>query len=109
MDNYLFDYEALGKFVDELMKVKPVPANSPEELNALREENIKKLDDRILDAIFGSLSDEQLQEINALLDQDDGTPDKYEAFFNDAGIDVEQIITKTLEEFKNEFLGGPNA
>ena len=109
MDNYLLDYETLGKFVDELMKAKPMPANNPEELNALREEYIKKLDDRIAVAVFGSLNEEQLKEISALFDQDDGSPDAYEKFFKDADIDIQQVITDTMEKFKNDFLGGENA
>ena len=109
MENYLLDYETLGKFVDELMKAKPMPANSPEELNTFREKNIKKLDDQIAVAVFGSLSEEQLQKINELFDRDDGSSDAYEKFFKDAGIDIQQAVTDAMEKFKDEFLGGENA
>lgn len=109
MDNYLLDYETLGGFVDELMKAKPMPAQTPEELNALREENIKKLDDKVAVAIFSSLNDEQLKEINVLLDQDDGSPEVYEKFFQDSGINLQRIIANAMQSFKDEFLGGQNA
>ncbi|MDO4746977.1 MAG: hypothetical protein Q4A70_01360 [Candidatus Saccharibacteria bacterium] len=106
MDNYLLDYEMLGGFVDELMKAKPMPAQSAEELNVLREQNIKKLDDKVTTAVFGSLSDEQLLQMNELLDRDDSTPVTFASFFANAGIDMENIIAKAIQEFKTEFLGG---
>lgn len=106
MDNYLLDYEMLGGFVDNLMKTKPMPAQNAEELNVLREKNIKLLDDKITDAIFGSLTDEQMSELSSLLDKEDNTPDTYAAFFEKAGIDMEATIMQALTEFKTEFLGG---
>lgn len=109
MDNYLLDYETLGKFVDEIMKTSPMPVNDTEELKALREENIKKLDDKISTAIFGSLNDEQLDQINNILDNDDGSQEVYENFFKEAGIDVQQVITKAVQDFSAEITGGQNA
>lgn len=109
MDNYLLDYETLGKFVDEIMKTSPMPASSTEELNALRETNIKKLDDKIATAIFSSLNDEQLEQINTILDNDDGNSEAYEAFFKEAGVDIEQVITKAVQDFSAEITGGQNA
>lgn len=106
MDNYLLDYETLGGFVDELMKAKPMPAQNAEELNVLREQNIKKLDDKVTTAVFGSLNDEQLRQMNELLDRDDSTPDTYASFFTNAGIDMENIIVNAIQEFRTEFLGG---
>ena len=58
MDNLLIDRETLGRFVDELIKKKPLAVGNPEELNALREESIKALDDRIAMAIFGGLNED---------------------------------------------------
>jgi hypothetical protein len=109
MDNYLLDYETLGGFVDSLMKAKPVPAQTPEELNTLRENNIKRLDDKITQAVFGSLNDSQLKELNVLLDQDDGTPEVYEKFFQDAGINIQRTIAGVMQSYKEEFLGGQYA
>lgn len=106
MDNYLLDYEMLGGFVDELMKAKPMPAQSAEELNVLREQNIKKLDDKVADALFGSLNDDQLRQMNELLDKDDGTPEIYANFFANAGINLEDKIANAMQDFKTEFLGG---
>ena len=109
MNDYLIDRETLGKFVDELIKNKALPVDSAEELNDLREANIKALDDKIGLAIFGSLTDEQYAEFEQLLDRDDGNPEVYQDFFNSIGLDVQDIITKAMQEFQNEFLGGQNA
>lgn len=108
MDNYLIDQETLGKFVDELFKKKPMPTSNAEELNYLRTREIAKLDDRISDAIFGSLNDAELDEINQMFDRDEESPDVFRNFFKNAGVDVEQTITKTMEAYANEYLGGQN-
>lgn len=108
MDNYLIDRETLGQFVDELMKKKPLPANTPEELNTLREESIKTLDDQIGTAIFGSLTKSQLAEFNQILDQGEESPEVFQNFFQTAGIDLEKIITDTMQNFAAGFLGGQN-
>ena len=110
MDNFLLDHDMLGKIVDELMSTKnPTPTETPEELNALREKHIKELDDKLAIAVFGSLSEEQAQEIEKLLDQEDAPEESFENFFKEANIDVEQIITDTIKKFKEDFLGGENA
>lgn len=106
MDNYLIDRETLGKFVDELIKKKALPVNTPEELNNLREESIKSLDDKIGLAIFGSLTDEQNTEFNQLLDRADAEESDFENFFNKIGLDVEQKVTDTMNSFGEEFLAG---
>ena len=108
MDNYLTDRETLGQFVDELMKKKSLPANTPEELSALREEAIKSLDDQIGRAIFGSLNRGQLAEFNQLLDRDEESPEAFQNFFQSAGVDLEKIIADTMQKFSAEFLGEQN-
>ena len=70
MENTLIDREMLGQFIDELIKKKPLQVNSTEELNKMREDSIKTLDDKIGMAIFGKLTNEQNAELNQLLDDD---------------------------------------
>ena len=109
MDNYLIDRETLGQFVDELMKQKPLPANTAEELTALREQTIKSLDDEIGVAIFGSLSKPQLEEFNQILDREEESPEVFQDFFHNANIDLPKIIGDTMQAFSIKFLGGENA
>ncbi len=112
MDSYLTDRETLGKFVDELL-AKKFPEKGASELEPLREENIKKLDDEIGDAIFGALTREQLEEYNAILDTGTEDPDVFRNFFKNAGLDLESIISEALNtyaaNFFNEEEGAENA
>lgn len=109
MDNLLIDRETLGRFVDELIKKKPLAVNSPEELNAFREKSIEALDDRIALAIFGGLSDQQNEELNQLLDRPGTTETEFQQFFERNGLNVEEAVTNTVRVFGREFLGGENA
>ena len=109
MDNYLVDRETLEQFVDELMKQKPLPANTAEEINTLREASIKSLDDEISLAIFGSLNKAQLEEFNQILDREEESPEAFRDFFQSIGINLEEIITDAMQKFSVEFLGGENA
>ena len=109
MDNLLIDRETLGRFVDELIKKKPLAVNNPEELNALREKSIKELDDKIALAIFGSLNEQQNEELNQLLDRPNTSETEFQQFFEKNGLNVEEAVTNTVRVFGREFLGGENA
>ena len=108
MENYLIGRETLGKFIDQLIAQKYVN-QFPDSLKELREENIKKLDNQVSEAIFSSLDDDQLDEISAMFDREENDPTAFQIFFKNAGIDLEQIITNTMTKFSQEFLGGENA
>lgn len=109
MDNYLIDRETLGEFVDELIKKKPLPVDNAEELNKLREDGIKELDNQIGVAVFSQLDSEQRKELHQLFDNDNGSSEPYEDFFNKTGIDFEKIVLDACQKFSEEFLGGQNA
>ena len=107
-NNYFIDRETLSQFVDELIKKKPLPVNTPEELNKLREKAIQELDEEIGTAIFATLSDEQLKSLNELIDKGDDTEEVYEKYFAEAGTDFEKVTTDTMQKFATKFLGGEN-
>lgn len=108
MDNYFVDYEVLAKFVDKLISEK-YPHQSVAELSNIREESIRKLDDKIGEDIFGTLTEPQNAELDKLLDDPSTTPGAYQEFFKKAGINLEQSIARTMQNFAQEFLGGQNA
>ena len=108
MDNYLIDRETLGEFIDELIKKKPLPVETAEELASFRETKMKELDSRISKAIFGNLSAEKLSEVNQLLSDKETSPEAFEKFFEEADVDLDQVIRDTMEAFAKEFLGGEN-
>ena len=108
-DNYLIDRETLGKFVDELIKQKPLAVDNTEELNKLREQAIESLDQHIATAIFGQFTEEQNEAYHQLLNRPDATEDDFQAFFAENGIDVDEAISNGAKTFGAEFLGGQNA
>lgn len=108
MDNYFTDYETLSKVVDQLISQK-FPGQPQEQLESLRESSIQELDDQIGTAVIGSLSKEQLDEFNNLLDRDEEDPAIFREFFEKYGIDINAIITETTQSFSDKFLGGENA
>lgn len=109
MEDYLIDRETLGQFIDELMKKRTLPVDNAEELTNYREEQMHALDNRISQAIVGSLNQEQAETLDNLLDQEQENSDVFRDFFESQGINVEQIIASTAESFGKEFLeGGAN-
>ena len=107
-NNYFTDREALAKFIDELIKKKALSVNNAEELNELREKSIQELDDEIGAAIFATLSDEQLDKLNELIDKGEDTEEVYDEFFTAAGTDFEKVTTDTMRKYAAKFLGGEN-
>ena len=99
------DRETLERFVDPLITQKCSEVKGSE-LSQIREENIKKLDDLICNTIFEDLTSEQLEEINQIIDEGRDDPDTICEFLDDNNINLEQKVTKALEQFKTEFLGG---
>lgn len=108
MENYFIERDTLEKLLNPLIAQK-YGDRSPEEIEKIRDENVGKLDNAILDALLGGLSDSQLDEINLMFDQEESNPDAFRNFFKNAGIDVEKTMTEAVQKFGTEFLGGENA
>ncbi len=106
MENYLVERETLGKFVDNLIAKKHQPIG---DLDSLRRQSIKQLDDQIGKAVFGSLTKNQLDELNIMLDQGETDARAFQDFFKNAGVNLEQVITTVMQRFSQNFLGGENA
>ena len=108
MEDYLIDRDTLEKFIDELLKEKPKTTNNVEEQNMVKEKMMQTLDDRINKAMLKSLNDEQLEELEQMLDRGDESPEAYSALYKNAGVDLESLISKEMESFGEEYLGGKN-
>lgn len=108
MENYFTDYETLGKIVDQLI-AKKFPDQPPEAESSLREKTIEELDDQIGVAVIGSLSREQFDEFNAMLDRADTDPATFQDFFSKSGVDPAAIMEQTIQTFSEQFLGGDHA
>ena len=109
MDNdYLIERETLAKLVDALLS-KKYPNGLPENSDAIREENIQKLDNKIIKDLSRSFTKSQIADFNKLIDENESDPQVFRKFFKDTNIDLEQQIEESMREFSAEFLGGENA
>lgn len=108
MNDYFIDYETLAKFIDKLIAEK-YPNQPMAELKTLRDDSIRRLDDKIGEEIFGTLTDEQNSNLDQLLDDPSATPEAYQEFFKKSGISIEQKAANVMQNFAQEFLGGKNA
>lgn len=106
MEDYLLDRETLGQFIDELIKKRPLPVESAEEISNYREEQMKALDNHITNALFGKMNEEQIAGLSQLLDQEKENPDVFKNFFNEQNINVEQIVADAANSFSASYLAG---
>lgn len=105
MESYLVDPAALGEFVDALIVTK-YPNEPVTNHSGLKEDATKALDHQILKTIIGKLTKEQGQELSKLLKDENSTESTFTDFFDKNGIDLEGTIKTTMENFRDEFLGG---
>ena len=84
MEDYLIDRETLEKFIDELIKKRPLPVNNPEEIGSFKEKQIKALDNSIIQALFGNLTESQSVELNNLLAVEQENPSVFQSFFQNS-------------------------
>ncbi|MBR2855587.1 hypothetical protein IKE99_01445 [Candidatus Saccharibacteria bacterium] len=109
MEDYLIDRETLEKFIDELIKKRPLPVNNPEEIGSFKEKQIKALDNSIIQALFGNLTESQSVELNNLLAVEQENPSVFQSFFQKYNINVEKTISDAMTKFGVEYLrGGQN-
>lgn len=108
MATYLVDPAVLGQIVDGI--ISEVYPNNSNITADFKEKAMLALDNQILRDILSSLTKEQGQELNSLLDKDDSDSEALEKFFEKHRIDLEKIIKGSMEEFKNRLReGGKNA
>ena len=107
MNKYLIDEAVLGEAAEALIREK-YPGDSLEKHADQKTALMEKLDHQISKAIIGSLTPEQGEELNKVLD-DTTNPNGFDDFFKEQDIDLQKIITDAVVEFKNDFLkGGEN-
>lgn len=108
MNSNLIERETLGQFADTLIAQKY--PNLPDKAKLeIREKVIDEIDERIGMAIFGSLTEDQLEEINAMLDRKSTSEKAYREFFARHNVNLRSKIDEALADFKEEYLGGENA
>lgn len=105
MESYLVDGKVLGDIIDALIKEKHL-SGSTENYQSIKKEAVKSLDDKITEAIFGKLTEEQGSELSSILDSGMEDTSKFEEFFQKHNIDLQATITDVMINFKNDFLKG---
>jgi hypothetical protein len=90
---------ALDRFVEQLIAEKKVPRTEQ-----LKADLLQKLNDAILTEILMNLPDYLLDKINAAYDENKGGSELIEGVIKESGVNTEQIIEKTLTNFRDEYL-----
>jgi hypothetical protein len=90
---------ALDRFVEQLIAEKKVPRTEQ-----LKADLLQKLNDAILTEILMNLPDYLLDKINATYDENKGGSELIEGIIKESGVNTEQIIEKTLTNFRDEYL-----
>ena len=111
MENNLVDREILAQYIDQLTSQKPLPATTAAEQTQQRERLMDALDQTIRLSFLNQLSPAQLDELNSLLDRADAGDepgDAFDRFFENSGIDLEQVVSNAATHFREAYLGGTN-
>ena len=93
----------LDEFAEKLMADKGISL-SPEEKSKLKDE----INGKINQAVLEHLSDEQLQKLSELVKDPSFDSAKMDEFIAGTGINIDEIVEKASNDFRNEYLGGEN-
>lgn len=97
--------DELDQFVENLLAEKNLPSMD----DAVRIQLVADLKQRLLDqinrALIDALSDEKLNDFNAMLDDESITDERIEQFMAESGINVKQITLQTMLRFSELYLG----
>lgn len=96
------DSPAAIQFIDKLLEQKGVEGVEEEVRLQLRQDLLKRLEDKVNRAIVESLSQEQLVKFEHLLDTN--KIDEIQPFLYNSGVNVHGIITRCMTEFQASYL-----
>lgn len=105
MKDYLVDRETLSKIADGLIaqKYPNQPTGAHTELHT---KISGELDEQITTAIFGNLSELDLETLNKLLDQKSSTEADFRDFFKSVNLDLPKITSGVIRKYSEHFLEG---
>lgn len=93
----------LDEFVDKLIADKGISL-LPEEKTKLKD----RINDRVNNAVLSHLSEEQLRELSELVKDPSFDSAKMDEYFAKTDINIDEILEKETNDFRNEYLGGQN-
>ena len=95
--------EPLTKFVKHLLKEKGLDSLELETKTIITEDLINRLHSVIISNIVASIPKNKLKEFDKLIDK--GDKDEIQAFYNNNIRGFQSLVTKTLTDFKTNYLG----
>jgi hypothetical protein len=95
--------QELKKFVDTILKEKNLKGVEQNILDKLSDELTSSLETQINRALVDSLTDQQLNDFEKLVDEQN--TEKLKTYFNDVGVPVQQIVTQVMTRFRTAYLG----
>lgn len=103
--NQMSEEEILDLFVDQLMKDKGMTELSEDIRKEIHDDLKEKLVFQVNRAVVSALPDEKLDELNTKLDAGEVSEEEMMKIVTEAGIDTDAIVQKTLEDFREVYLG----
>lgn len=89
----------LDRFVEQLIAEKKVPRTEQ-----LKADLLQKVSDAIMTEILMSLPDYLLDKINAARSENRDSIELIDGIIRESGVDTNQVVQKTLINFRDEFL-----
>lgn len=90
-------------FAASLIKEKGLQDIDQQIVDKMIDEISVRLDEQINRELFNSLNDNQVEELKHLIDTNN--QEAASTFFQDKGVPVQDVITKTMINFKKAYLG----
>jgi hypothetical protein len=100
----MFNQGELQAFVSELLKEKNYESFSESELNDAKADLMERLVAQLEIALISKLDDDKANELADRLESEDLSDDEIGQFMRENGVNIEEITSKTKEDFKKFFL-----
>lgn len=91
-------------FIHKMIVDKGLAETDRQQNGKIQRELSMQLDEAIQKAVINALSDEQLQKLSGMLDNDIGDAE-LESFFDNSGIDYRETVGRAMREFREDYLG----
>ena len=102
----LSDEQAISRFADSLIDAKGLGGLDDERKAKIKAEIEEKTVDTINQAIIYALPEDKFEELEALSDRENVTAAEVSELIKNSGVDVQKIVTKTMEKIQKSFLDG---
>ncbi len=106
MDDTQF-MQSFDQYVDLLIEKKGLNNLPKDRLEELKEKIKEKLTEEFNKEVLRQLPDDKLDEYEKIVDDESKNIDDAGAVIESAGLDMGEILRKTLETFQEVFLGEP--